>query len=67
LAVLDEDAFGYDFIGETRVPLYKLKNNQLKNFSVYLENQIPVSYMYISGGNIKQYTFRVLIEFSWLA
>ncbi|XP_053375706.1 rabphilin-3A-like isoform X2 [Mercenaria mercenaria] len=41
LAVLDEDAFGFDFIGETRVPLYKLKNNQLKHFNVYLENQIP--------------------------
>lgn len=41
LAVLDEDAFGYDFIGETRVPLKKLKHQQTKNFSVFLECQHP--------------------------
>ena len=43
LAVLDEDAFGYDFIGETRVPLKRLKHQQTKNFSVFLESQHPVS------------------------
>lgn len=41
LAVLDEDAFGYDFIGETRVPLKRLKHQQAKNFSVFLESQHP--------------------------
>lgn len=41
LAVLDEDAFGYDFIGETRVQLYKIKNNQPRHFNVYLESQLP--------------------------
>ncbi|WAR01148.1 DOC2B-like protein [Mya arenaria] len=41
LSVLDEDAFSYDFIGETRVELHRLKNNHTKHFSVYLENQHP--------------------------
>ena len=43
LSVLDEDAFGYDFIGEYRVPLKRLKQNETKNFSVYLEKPLPVS------------------------
>ena len=43
LSVLDEDRFGYDFIGETRVLLKSLKANQTKNFSVYLEKRLPVS------------------------
>jgi len=42
LAVLDEDAFGYDFIGETRVPMKRLKAHQTKHFNVYLEKQSPV-------------------------
>ncbi|KAJ8312998.1 hypothetical protein KUTeg_010371 [Tegillarca granosa] len=42
LAVLDEDAFGYDFIGETRVPLKRLKAHQTKHFNVYLEKQFPL-------------------------
>ncbi|CAE1269120.1 RPH3A [Acanthosepion pharaonis] len=42
LSVLDEDAFGYDFIGEYRVPLKRLKPNETKNFSVYLENPLPL-------------------------
>ncbi|XP_013406961.1 double C2-like domain-containing protein beta isoform X2 [Lingula anatina] len=42
LSVLDEDAFGYDFIGETRVPLKCLKPHQLKNFNVYLDRQMPL-------------------------
>ncbi|XP_071181463.1 rabphilin-3A-like isoform X2 [Mytilus galloprovincialis] len=41
LAVLDEDAFGYDFIGETRIPLKRLKALQTKHFNVYLEKQLP--------------------------
>jgi hypothetical protein len=43
LSVLDEDTFGYDFIGETRVPLKRLKPDQTKNFNIYLEKQLPVS------------------------
>ena len=43
LSVLDEDAFGFDFIGETRVPLKRLKPHQTKHFNVYLEKQLPVS------------------------
>ncbi|BFZ18785.1 hypothetical protein BsWGS_21822 [Bradybaena similaris] len=42
LSVLDEDAFGFDFIGEFRVPLKKIKAHQTKNFSVYLEKQMPM-------------------------
>lgn len=36
LSVLDEDRFGFDFIGETRVPLKSLKTGQTKKFNVYL-------------------------------
>ncbi|XP_064612197.1 rabphilin-3A-like isoform X2 [Liolophura sinensis] len=43
LSVLDEDAFGYDFIGETRVPLKRLKPHQTKHFNIYLEKQLPVN------------------------
>lgn len=42
LSVLDEDAFGFDFIGETRVPLKRLKPHQTKHFNVYLEKQLPL-------------------------
>ncbi|KAL5017555.1 hypothetical protein ScPMuIL_007144 [Solemya velum] len=42
LAVLDEDAFGFDFIGETRLPLKRLKAQQTKHFTVYLEKQSPL-------------------------
>lgn len=41
LAVLDEDAFGFDFIGETRVALKTLQPHQTKHFNVCLEKQIP--------------------------
>ncbi|XP_048728473.1 rabphilin-3A-like isoform X2 [Ostrea edulis] len=41
LAVLDEDAFGFDFIGETRVPLKRLQPHHTKHFNVCLEKQIP--------------------------
>lgn len=42
LSVLDEDAFGFDFIGETRVPLKRLKPDQTKHFNVYLEKQMAL-------------------------
>ncbi|XP_059146253.1 double C2-like domain-containing protein beta isoform X4 [Physella acuta] len=42
LSVLDEDAFGFDFIGEFRVPLKRIKPHQTKNFSVYLEKQMAM-------------------------
>ncbi|XP_018604004.2 rabphilin-3A isoform X2 [Scleropages formosus] len=43
LSVCDEDKFGHnEFIGETRVPLKKLKFNQKKNFNVCLERVIPM-------------------------
>lgn len=40
----DEDKFRHnEFIGETRIPLKKLKPNQTKNFNNCLEKQLPVS------------------------
>lgn len=40
----DEDKFRHnEFIGETRVPLKKLKPNHTKTFSICLEKQLPVS------------------------
>lgn len=42
LSVCDEDKFGHnEFIGETRVALKKLKQNQKKNFNVCLERVVP--------------------------
>ena len=43
VSVLDEDRFGYDFIGENRVQMKSLKANQTKNYNVYLEKRLPVS------------------------
>ena len=43
LTVLDEDVFGYDFIGETRVLLKTLKPHHTKSSNVYLEKRLPVS------------------------
>ncbi|KAL4617223.1 rabphilin-3A-like isoform X1 [Arapaima gigas] len=43
LSVCDEDKFGHnEFIGETRIPLKKLKFNQKKNFNICLERVIPM-------------------------
>lgn len=40
----DEDKFRHnEFIGETRVPLKKLKPNHTRTFSICLEKQLPVS------------------------
>ncbi|KAJ0004147.1 hypothetical protein NQD34_010361 [Periophthalmus magnuspinnatus] len=44
ISVCDEDKFRHnEFIGETRIPLKKLKPNQLKNFNNCLEKQLPVN------------------------
>uniref|UniRef100_A0A3P8SQS7 Double C2-like domain-containing protein n=1 Tax=Amphiprion percula TaxID=161767 RepID=A0A3P8SQS7_AMPPE len=44
ISVCDEDKFRHnEFIGETRIPLKKLKPNQIKNFNNCLEKQLPVS------------------------
>uniref|UniRef100_A0A673GR27 Double C2-like domains, beta n=1 Tax=Sinocyclocheilus rhinocerous TaxID=307959 RepID=A0A673GR27_9TELE len=44
ISVCDEDKFRHnEFIGETRIPLKKLKPNQTKNFSNCLEKQLPVT------------------------
>ncbi|CAI5642726.1 unnamed protein product [Oreochromis niloticus] len=43
ISVCDEDKFRHnEFIGETRIPLKKLKPNQTKNFNNCLEKQLPV-------------------------
>ena len=41
--MLDEDTFSYDFLGETRVPLSTLGDNDIKYFHVCLERQLHVS------------------------
>ncbi|XP_030218105.1 LOW QUALITY PROTEIN: double C2-like domain-containing protein beta [Gadus morhua] len=44
ISVCDEDKFRHnEFIGETRIPLKKLKPNQTKNFYNCLEKQLPVN------------------------
>uniref|UniRef100_A0A3P9JFQ9 Double C2-like domain-containing protein n=2 Tax=Oryzias latipes TaxID=8090 RepID=A0A3P9JFQ9_ORYLA len=44
ISVCDEDKFRHnEFIGETRIPLKKLKPNQVKSFNNCLEKQLPVS------------------------
>ncbi|OQV25295.1 Mitogen-activated protein kinase 14 [Hypsibius exemplaris] len=43
LAVLDEDVFGHDFIGETRVILKYLPVMEWKKFDVVLEKRIPTA------------------------
>ncbi|XP_038670070.1 double C2-like domain-containing protein beta isoform X1 [Scyliorhinus canicula] len=43
ISVCDEDKFRHnEFIGETRVPLKKLKPNQTKTFNICLEKQLPI-------------------------
>uniref|UniRef100_A0A8C9TA28 Double C2 domain beta n=3 Tax=Scleropages formosus TaxID=113540 RepID=A0A8C9TA28_SCLFO len=43
ISVCDEDKFRHnEFIGETRIPLKKLKPNQTKNFNNCLEKQLPI-------------------------
>ncbi len=37
LTVLDEDKFGFDYIGEYRLPLKTLLRNELNEFNVSLE------------------------------
>ncbi|XP_053223837.1 double C2-like domain-containing protein beta [Podarcis raffonei] len=43
ISVCDEDKFRHnEFIGETRIPLKKLKPNQTKKFYICLEKQLPI-------------------------
>ncbi|XP_069766288.1 double C2-like domain-containing protein beta [Narcine bancroftii] len=43
ISVCDEDKFRHnEFIGETRIPLKRLKPNQTKNFNICLEKQLPI-------------------------
>ncbi|XP_066513088.1 LOW QUALITY PROTEIN: rabphilin-3A-like [Hoplias malabaricus] len=51
ISVCDEDKFGHnEFIGETRIALKKLKNNQKKNFNVCLERVVPTKRTATAGG-----------------
>ncbi|XP_063152508.1 double C2-like domain-containing protein beta [Candoia aspera] len=46
ISVCDEDKFRHnEFIGETRIPLKKLKPNQTKKFNICLEKQLPIDKM----------------------
>lgn len=39
----DEDKLSHnEFIGETRIPLRRLKPSQKKHFNICLERQVPV-------------------------
>lgn len=50
----DEDKFRHnEFIGETRIPLKKLKPNQTKNFNNCLEKQLPVSLQFQLWSSVK--------------
>uniref|UniRef100_A0A667Y475 Double C2-like domain-containing protein n=1 Tax=Myripristis murdjan TaxID=586833 RepID=A0A667Y475_9TELE len=52
ISVCDEDKFRHnEFIGETRIPLKKLKPNQTKNFYNCLEKQLPVSQTWCHADN----------------
>ncbi|XP_030074633.1 rabphilin-3A [Microcaecilia unicolor] len=52
ISVCDEDKFGHnEFIGETRVSLKKLKQNQKKNFNVCLERVIPMKRASTTGSS----------------
>ncbi|XP_063043738.1 rabphilin-3A-like [Engraulis encrasicolus] len=52
LSVCDEDKFGHnEFIGETRVPLKKLKMNTKKNFNICLERVIATKRTATAGGS----------------
>ncbi|GCC23676.1 hypothetical protein chiPu_0002074 [Chiloscyllium punctatum] len=43
ISVCDEDKFRHnEFIGETRIPLKRLKPNQTKTFNICLEKQLPI-------------------------
>ncbi|CAI2347755.1 unnamed protein product [Caenorhabditis sp. 36 PRJEB53466] len=42
VTVLDRDRIGSDFLGETRIALKKLHDNELKRFNLYLESALPV-------------------------
>jgi hypothetical protein len=41
---LDEDKFGFDFIGEYRLPLKTLIINEINHFNVALEEKAKVNY-----------------------
>uniref|UniRef100_A0A8R1DQY5 C2 domain-containing protein n=1 Tax=Caenorhabditis japonica TaxID=281687 RepID=A0A8R1DQY5_CAEJA len=42
VTVLDRDRIGSDFLGETRIALKKLQDNEMKRFNLYLESALPV-------------------------
>ena len=48
MTVLDEDKFGFDFIGEYRLPLNTLILNEVNEFDVELEAKQEVRYYYLT-------------------
>ena len=57
LTVLDEDKFGFDFIGEYRLPLKTLMRNEINHFNVPLEEKQEL-------GDETDTTFRGKINFA---
>ena len=47
VTVLDEDKFGFDFIGEYRLPLKTLIRNEINHFNVPLEEKQEVNFFFI--------------------
>lgn len=45
--MLDEDKFGFDFIGEYRLPLKTLIINEVNHFNVPLEEKLVVNDEYM--------------------
>uniref|UniRef100_A0A8C8F687 Double C2-like domain-containing protein beta n=1 Tax=Oncorhynchus tshawytscha TaxID=74940 RepID=A0A8C8F687_ONCTS len=66
ISVCDEDKFRHnEFIGETRIPLKKLKPNQTKNFYNCLEKQLPVSYLQFTDDKSLEERGRIMISLKY--
>ncbi|XP_056267414.1 double C2-like domain-containing protein beta [Pseudoliparis swirei] len=62
ISVCDEDKFRHnEFIGETRIPLKKLKPNQIKNFNNCLEKQLPEFCYDIKYADLTKKTLEVTV------
>ena len=61
LTVFDEDRFGSDFIGETRVMLKRLPVSREKMFSVFLDKQLPVKVLNLPSYQTGWYKLEVYV------
>lgn len=48
LSVLDEDTFGFDFIGEHRFALKQLRVDEMRNVCVMLDHKLAVSRTFLN-------------------